>query len=67
MAWDEGFVQLTTYVQAEGHARVPQAYRTAEGYRLGTWVNSQRTLKDRMSADRRRRLKALKGWVWKAA
>ena len=65
-AWDEGFAQLTVYVQAEGHARVPSPYRTAEGYRLGQWVGSQRKTKDRLSAERRGRLEALSGWVWKA-
>ena len=63
--WEEGYAELTAYVQAEGSARVLQSYRTAAGYRLGQWVSVQRTTKDRMSADRRRRLKTLKGWVWK--
>ena len=65
-SWEEGFAQLTAYVQAEGHALVPGKHRTAEGYRLGSWVNGQRTTKDSMSADRRRRLEALDGWVWDA-
>ena len=64
--WEKGLAQLTAYVQAEGSARVPQSYRTAEGYRLGQWVSVQRSRKDSLSADRRERLKALKGWVWKA-
>ena len=54
------------YVQAEGTARVPQSFRTAEGYRLGQWVGVQRSTKDRMSADRRQRLEAVMGWVWDA-
>jgi len=65
-AWEHGFEQLTAYVQAEGSARVPNLYRTAEGGRLGQWVNSQRSTKDTMSADRRERLEAVKGWVWDA-
>lgn len=64
-AWDDGFAQLTAYVQAEGHARVPQSYRTAGGYRLGQWVGVQRATKDTLSADRRARLNALDGWVWR--
>ena len=65
-SWEEGFGQLTAYVQAEGSARVPQTYRTAEGYGLGTWVGLQRFTKDTMSADRRQRLEAVDGWVWDA-
>ena len=63
-AWDEGFAQLTAYVQTEGHARVPRSYRTASGSRLGAWCGQQRTKKDRLSADRRQRLEALEGWLW---
>ena len=62
--WEEGFRQLTAYVQAKGHAKVPQSYGTAEGYRLGQWVSLQRTNKDSMSADRRQRLGDVEGWVW---
>ena len=65
-SWEENFGHLLVYVQAEGHARVPISHRTAEGYRLGTWVGNQRATQDRLSAERRKRLKALKGWVWKA-
>jgi hypothetical protein len=65
-AWEAGFAALTTYVQAEGHARVPALHRTAGGYPLGTWVSKQRTTQDRLSAARRERLIGLKGWVWKA-
>jgi len=63
-SWEEGFSHLTAYVQAEGHARVPQSHRTADGYPLGRWVGHQRTAKDKLSAERRQRLDGMKGWVW---
>ena len=63
-SWEEWIGQLTAYAQAEGHARVPQTYRTEEGYRLGLWVENQRMKKDRLSADRRDRLEAVDGWLW---
>ena len=65
-AWEDSFGHLAAYVQANGSGRVPQSHRTAEGYQLGTWVSTQRSTKDRMSGDRRRRLIALEDWVWKA-
>ena len=65
-AWDEGFAQLTAYVQAEGHARVPQTYCTATGFGLGAWVRNQRSKHDSLSADRQQRLEALDGWMWDA-
>jgi len=64
--WEEGFGHLVAYVADEGHARVPQSHRTADGYRLGQWVGNQRSTKDTLSADRRERLDAVKGWVWNA-
>ena len=65
-SWEEGYAHLTAYVQANGSARVPFRYRTADGYWLGAWNNGQRTKKDTLSADRRQRLEAVDGWVWDA-
>jgi superfamily II DNA or RNA helicase len=60
--WEEGFAALTTFKAREGHCRVPSAH--VEGvFRLGTWVNVQRTWRDRMPAARRERLDAI-GFVW---
>ena len=63
--WEEGYGQLVDYKQREGHCQVPQSFRTADGYRLGIWVSVQRTKKDIMSRERRRRLGEL-GFVWTA-
>jgi hypothetical protein len=63
-AWDKNFGYLTTYVQAEGPARVPTDYRTADGYQLGKWGSRNRFQKDSMPAERRERLEALDGWAW---
>jgi hypothetical protein len=62
--WNKAFGYLLAYVEAEGHARVPQSHRTADGYPLGRWVAHQRTKKDSLSADRRERLDGVDGWVW---
>ena len=60
--WEEGFHYLTKYRMRTGHCRVPALYKE-DSYPLGGWVRSQRTHEDRLSNERRKRLKDL-GFVW---
>ena len=48
-----------------GTAECHSSYVTADGYRLGSWVNTQRIQEDHMSPERKARLDAL-GFVWDA-
>ncbi|MDX5962428.1 helicase associated domain-containing protein [Rhodococcus opacus] len=66
--WEEGFSQLLAYVEHHGHARVPQSY-TVDGYRLGKWVNKQRSqcTAGTLDVGRERRLQELPGWTWNAS
>ena len=61
--WEHGFSRLKQYSEREGHCRVPKGYTTDDGYRLGGWVANQRTKKDEIDRERRRRLEELTGWV----
>ena len=63
--WEEGFRYLQAFVRERKNCRTPITHITADGYRLGQWVNVQRTRQDRMSAERKARLDAL-GFIWDA-
>ncbi|WP_067467871.1 DEAD/DEAH box helicase [Nocardia amamiensis] len=41
-AWRTGVHRLTEYHRRNGTGRVPLRYVTADGYKLGNWVNTQR-------------------------
>src|SRR4029077_19338263 len=62
--WERGLIQLRAYKQREGHCRVPQHFKTADGFQLGLWVHGRRQKKDQMSSERRQQLDDL-GFVWK--
>jgi hypothetical protein len=65
--WDEGFNRLMDYVKRHGDARVPASY-TVDGYQLGAWVTTRRSLysKGTLDAGREGRLQKVPGWIWKA-
>ncbi|WP_159928270.1 DEAD/DEAH box helicase [Rhodococcus sp. WAY2] len=65
--WEAGYRHLLNYAAHHGDACIPVSY-TVDGYRLGAWVNRQRTQYTRgaLGADRARRLEAVPGWTWDA-
>jgi superfamily II DNA or RNA helicase len=66
--WEEGFAHAEQYVAEFGDARVPKGYTSPDGYRLGQWINGQRSERGfgGFSVERQARLEALPGWVWDA-
>ncbi len=65
--WELGVQRLTEFIGKHGHTLIP-AKLVVDGYRLGTWVNSQRTryMEGSLEQDRIDRLEAVSGWTWDA-
>jgi superfamily II DNA or RNA helicase len=70
--WERNFQRLVNYAKEHGHAQVPVSFVTDDGFPLGTWVKNQRKLDNpgyregKVFLERKERLKAVDGWVWKA-
>ena len=64
-AWDSAFKHLQEYKLQHGHVLVPWTYQTPDGFRLGSWVNMQRTRKSRLSREQIAKLDEY-GFVWDA-
>ncbi len=64
--WETGYESLLAYQARKGHLRVPAKEATANGFRLGTWVVSQRASHSMgaLSFWRCARLEAVQGWLW---
>jgi superfamily II DNA or RNA helicase len=63
--WENGYARLVQYSENHGHCLVPANFKLSNGYKLGSWVVVQRTMRDKMPLERQVRLEALKGWSWK--
>ena len=71
LPFEEVLRLLRVYAEDFGHTAVPVSYRTADGYRLGSWVLNVRTGRNRtgfrrLSDEHVAALEALPGWAWDA-
>ena len=66
--WEEAYRHLADYLRQNGGSCSELSFVASDGFRLGAWVARQRYLyaAGRMKGARRRRLEALRGWVWSA-
>ena len=62
--WEKGLKEISTYKEEHGDCLVAAKHITASNYKLGAWVNMQRSRKDRLTPEQVQRLDAL-GFVWK--
>jgi superfamily II DNA or RNA helicase len=63
--WDAGYQALIAFKTAHGHLRVPDGYKTADGFALSDWQRDQRVRRkaDRMTAGQQRLLDQA-GFCW---
>jgi hypothetical protein len=63
--WEFWLGLVARFSDRVGHARVPQSH-VEDGWRLGQWVNRQRTLRrrDGLTKSEVARLEAVPGWTW---
>jgi len=54
-SWNFWVGLLEAFVQEDGHARVSLSYKTADGYKLGIWVNTQRSRRERLTPEQESR------------
>jgi len=64
-AFQRGLDALDAYIAAHGHAAVPVTYVTPDGYRLGNWISSKRSTRDKLPAAVRAALDE-RGMIWDA-
>jgi superfamily II DNA or RNA helicase len=62
--WERGYEALKEYSILKGNCLVPQQYETANGFKLGVWVATQRMRIESCSSDNKIRLESLQGWTW---
>jgi len=62
-SWNFWFGLLEDYFQHEGHVNVSTYYKTSEGYKLGSWVVTQRSRKNGLHKEKISRLDSL-GFNW---
>ena len=61
-SWEFWFGLLEAFKEREGHCRVPAQHKE-DGFQLGTWVSTQRSRIEKLSAESCQRLDEI-GFVW---
>ena len=62
--WNKKIELLETYEKQNKTTNVPLAFITRDGTKLGQWVNSLRSSKEKISPEKINRLEAFESWSW---
>lgn len=60
--WEEGYANLCKFKATEGHLNVPAKFKL-DGFKLGIWVSTQRTNKEKLQPQQKLKLEQI-GFVW---
>ncbi|QDD95132.1 Superfamily II DNA and RNA helicase [Roseomonas mucosa] len=65
-SWEVGLEHLRAFVAEEGHTRVPEGFKTDDGFPLDNWIGSRRQeyRKGTLAPEKVRLLEAVEGWSW---
>ena len=63
VSWHSWYGLLLDYVEEFGHARVPSRLKYQD-FNLGTWINNQKQLKNRLDLEKIQKLESLEKWSW---
>jgi superfamily II DNA or RNA helicase len=62
--WEQGFSALLQFQKSEGHCRVAAKFtHPVSGFKLGSWVSTQRLKKSQLTVDKLKRLNSI-GFTW---
>jgi hypothetical protein len=63
----EGIKGVKEYNKVHKHSKVPYRYVTKTGFKLGSWVASQRNRKQRgtLPKENIKELESISGWIWR--
>jgi superfamily II DNA or RNA helicase len=64
LKWETGYLTLKKYMEERGDSLVLSTFVTSDGFKLGSWVATQRANKGSLSSDRKKRLESLQNWSW---
>jgi hypothetical protein len=66
-AWNNGYAHLVEYGSLNNNYLVKRNFVSSDGFKLGQWVKHQRSLKEKLSPEKREKLELLKDWKWSAS
>jgi len=62
--WEFGYARLQEYVAVTNSALVPKSFTCDAGFKLGPWVGTQRSNREKLSEEAKIRLERLPNWSW---